>query len=122
MSKTRQKPAKTSAPAAEPASLDDGALRFAVQSNGESFPGQLDLYEAKLICERAETQHNLPVQDGCYVPTAEFLRDLAGQLAAVSIPQITPSVAMQLWLRITAEFAALQKKMRETLKSPTGTA
>lgn len=96
--------------------LQDGQLTFRIQRGEEETSHKLDLLELKLTCESCESKHHLQIQDGRVVATAQFLRDLAGELEALGVKNCTPTVAYQIWLAASAQLEVLKKNIVETLK------
>lgn len=95
--------------------IDDGQFHYIVQSGDEQHECAVDLWAAKLLCERLETQHALEIDgDGHYRPTAEFLCDLRTGFQSLGAEHVTPSVALNLWVQVSAKFNELQKKTSAT--------
>lgn len=103
--------------------VDDGQFRFTYRCNqtGETKEASVDLLLFRLACEELETKHNLRIDDqGCYVPTEDFLLELAARLAKFGTT-VTPYAANRLWCMATEMTEALKKNMSQQPISASGT-
>lgn len=102
--------------------MPDGMFHFKVQCrDGSAVEHSIDVLMLRLTCRECETANNLEVdENGCYVHTAAFLKDLARRLQEAGVEGCSPSVAYQLWLASVVEFDRLKKNTSETPSSPIG--
>lgn len=96
-----------------PSQLEPITISFTVTVNGEQRAFTLDLWQAKTMCEHLEARHALPIIDGCYKPTIEFLKDLQLNLQDIGAPSLTPSAAVQVWVRINSEFTVYVEQLKQ---------
>lgn len=89
--------------------LPDGRVKVTIQegeSAGEYF---FDLVQAKLVMEELFDKHRID-EDHEGTITAAYVADLAEQLQGCGITGCTPTVAYQLWFRVTDELWPEVKK------------
>lgn len=95
--------------------LDSGELIFRVRRGDAEAEFTLDLLELKLTCEEAVAAHSLAEdKTGRYVPTAAFLRDLAGRLEGLGVCGCTPTLACKFWHAAGEEWERLKNGQSET--------
>jgi hypothetical protein len=89
----------------------DGNLTFEVTRDGEKSLWEVDLLELKLAAEALEQKHKLAKVGGCYVPTAEFLKELSAAYVALGCPECRPAQAQQVWIVASNKFLQMSKRM-----------
>ncbi|MDX1964126.1 MAG: hypothetical protein SFX18_13315 [Pirellulales bacterium] len=91
--------------------LQTGSMKFNIvdDATGTKTPHEVDVMLLKLACEEQERTHNLEIRDGKYVPTPQFLFDLANSLKGLGLPMCTPTMAFQLWCAAGAQIETLKK-------------
>lgn len=90
--------------------LVDGTISIVVRGgphDGETL--QMDATVVKLVAEKLQAKHSLPVKDGHIQPTAEFAIDLDRALQDLGYKS-TPTIAVHAWIKAVEYFIELQKK------------
>lgn len=95
--------------------ITDGTFNFEILRGDESPPTQhsVDLLLLKMTCEACEVKHELKVKDGMFVPTPEFIVDLAGRISTLGVDNCSPTIAMKLWVTAAARVGELKKSIDE---------
>jgi hypothetical protein len=73
----------------------------------------VDLLELRMLVEELEAKHPMKREKGMVYATREFLRDLATQLKEIGVEGATPSMAFQLWSKLSEAVEALKKNTLE---------
>ena len=94
--------------------LQPGTLVFVVPDEQR---WEVDLITLKLGIEKLESQHQLRKRDDATLETTtEFLQELTQLCTDLNCPSATPSIARQVWIATTREFAKMELKFQRTLK------
>lgn len=107
--------------------LNEGLLEFELQRpNAEPIKCSIDLMVLSLACNEVVQTHQLAIRpDGCYQSTAEFLLDLTAKLQKFVTfseqAQLTPTMALTLWVEGGARESEQKKNTAENPSSLTGT-
>ena len=81
----------------------------------------VDLLELRMLVEELEAKHPMRREKGMVYATREFLRDLATQLNEIGVEGATPSMAFQLWSKLSEAVEALKKNTPEEQRSAKNT-
>ncbi len=108
--------------AMQPMTISDEPLKLSVKLNNEATDYTVDIMELHMLVKEVETQHNLQTQDGYIQPTREFLVALANRLSEdFSIAGATPTIAWQLWVKLSQVITDVKKNMLTMPASPSTT-
>lgn len=87
--------------------LNDGTLAFRINDGphaGETIT--LDILAARVAIQAVELKHNVT---GEFVMTPEFLADLVAAVKSVGVEYCSPTLAAQIWHRVTDAWIELKK-------------
>ena len=91
--------------------LTTGELRFHVMTAEGLSERLVDLLWLKLTCEEAERENDLRIDaEGRFLPTAQFLDDLAARLGA-KVEGCSATMAYQMWVAASQAMTELKNAL-----------
>jgi hypothetical protein len=101
--------------------LQSGSVRFVIPiDENETKNWDTDLLILKLLIEELEQKHQLTKRDdGTFETNTNFLAELSTTMERQGCPRCTPTMARQVWLSVTEQFAILEQRFRIELAKAT---